>query len=146
MGARHRDIRLATAGVVGRDFRGADLSRVDFSNGRFDRCVFVGASFRLATIRNASFVRCDLSGADFRGATLRDASFAACSLVDADLRHVDLRGVRLGVASDLTGWRGNDLGGALLDGADLRRLEYRPETAWPVGFDPETAGAREMAT
>ena len=78
---------------------------------RLDRCSFVGADLRQATLDGARFKMCDLRGADLRGASLRRASFVAC-----DLRGADLAGVRFGSVNT-----GDDTGGTVLAGAVFDR-------------------------
>lgn len=48
-------------------------------------------------------------------------------LVDVNLRGANLYGVNLSRAA--------------LRGADLRGAKYNADTKWPLGFDPEAAGA-----
>ena len=60
----------------------------------------------------------------------------------ADLREADLRGAHL-EGADLDA---ADLRGADLDGADLRGSTFSRVTAWPAGFDPVAAGARQART
>ncbi len=52
-----------------------------------------------------------------------------------------MRKATLGVAQDHDGWRGCNLERAVLDGADLRGLKFRPETVFPEGFDADSVGA-----
>lgn len=56
---------------------------------RFDRCSFVDADLRHATLAGRYFKLCDFRGADHRGASLRNASFAGCDFRAADLRDCD---------------------------------------------------------
>ncbi|WP_307844602.1 pentapeptide repeat-containing protein [Actinotalea solisilvae] len=62
----------------------------------FDRCRFVGADLRHATLDGSHFKLCDFTGADLRGASPRGASFAGCDLTGVDLRGADLFDARFG--------------------------------------------------
>ena len=89
---------LSATGTVRRlSFDGLDLVSLRVSDHvRLDRCSFVGADLRQATLDGAHMRMCDLTGADLRGASLRGARFAACDLSGADLRGADLHGTSFG--------------------------------------------------
>ena len=78
-----------------------------------------------------------LPGADLRRANLHEAWLRDSCLHGADLRDAHLEGADLDAA---------DLRGADLDGADLRGSTFSRVTAWPAGFDPVAAGARQART
>jgi hypothetical protein len=83
-----------------------------------------------------------------RYCSLLDAMGPGCGYVrleGADLSHMNLRGFDLSAANlryaDL---RGADLRGASLFTAVMDGAVYDEETRWPVGFDPEQHGARQV--
>ena len=82
----------------------------------------VAADLHLAGLSSAQ-----LPGADLRRANLHEAWLRDSCLHGADLRDADLRG-------------------AELDGADFRGSTFSRVTAWPAGFDPVAAGARQART
>jgi len=98
MNKRHR-------GIVGIDFRGADMTRVTLKNSNLN-----GAVFTNAVLRRADLTRCNLSGADLSGAELTDASLASANLSGARLPFASLVGTVL---------TGANLDGAILVGADM---------------------------
>lgn len=69
----------------------------------------------------------DLRGADLRGADFRGRTLDHVLLTGAQLQRADFRSA--------------DLSGALLTRADLRGALYDELTRWPLGFQPEAAGA-----
>lgn len=90
-------------------YYGATIRDVDFSEATLtsisgpkllwlNRCTFVGADLRLATLDKWHFTRCDFRGANLRGASLRGAWFTGCDLTGADLRDTDLRYVNFSSA------------------------------------------------
>ena len=113
-GARLRGIRVK-ARLDGSDFRGADLTRADFSplekrpgerdaatdsrNGlvacNFSGAVLREADFTLAVLRHARFAGADLEGADLSGTDLSHADFTGANLVGANFAGADLDGARL---------------------------------------------------
>ena len=72
-----------------------------------------------------------LSYAELRGADLRHADLRAANLLDADLGKADLRGANLSSTRHL---------GSTV----LRRARFDRTTQWPVGFDPDAAGAHRQ--
>ena len=82
--------------------------------------------------RGAILVGADLSHAELRAADLTGADLSGALLSGADLSHTDF------VDADLSG---ADLSRANLVGAMLRLAKYNADTKWPLGFDPEAAGA-----
>ena len=79
----------------------------------------------------------DCRGAILVGADLSHFDLSGADLTDADLSDADLSGAILWNA-DLSG---ADLTNANLVGAMLRLAKYNANTKWPLGFDPEAAGA-----
>jgi hypothetical protein len=73
------------------------------------------AAWAGADLHGAFFIRCNFRGANLQGANMRGVSFWICDFAGADLADADLTG-------------------AAFDAA----------TRWPVGFDPQTHGARPM--
>ena len=82
--------------------------------------------------RGAILVGADLSHFDLSGADLTDADLSGADLSGAILWNAGLNG------ADLSG---ADLTNANLVGAMLRLTKYNANTKWPLGFDPEAAGA-----
>ena len=87
---------------------------------------------RATDCRGAILVGADLSHFDLGGADLTDADLSDADLSGAILWNADLSG------ADLSG---ADLTNANLVGAMLRLAKYNANTKWPLGFDPEAAGA-----
>lgn len=77
-----------------------------------DRCTFIGADLRQATLDGAYFKMCDFSQADLRGASLRGTHFGACDFSGADLRGADLHGTSFGSVNT-----GDDSGRTVLTAA-----------------------------
>jgi uncharacterized protein YjbI with pentapeptide repeats len=119
------------ASLADRDFTGADLSGIDFSErdlsrsfleaARLDGCNFAGARLERAVLARASLRGADLTGACLREANLGEAVMVGARLgggvdatesvfVRADLSGADARGILLHKA---------DITEAKLDGADL---------------------------
>ena len=90
--------------LIGRDMRGIDLSKVNFTEANLRSSDFTGANLRGS----------DFSGAKLSNAVLTKANLRGAALIGADLRGADLRGAIL---------NGADLSGAVLDGADLTQLD-----------------------
>lgn len=121
-GTRIEGDRDAISGArYGATLRGLDFSSAELTSVAgpevlwMDRCRFVGADLRQATLDGWRLKRCDLSGADLRGASLRGTSFAACDLTGADLRGADLSGARFGSVGVSMGAVGCRLDGVLVD-------------------------------
>jgi uncharacterized protein YjbI with pentapeptide repeats/ABC-type phosphate transport system substrate-binding protein len=89
--------------LMGRDMRGIDLHKVDFTQATLQGSDLSGANLRWA----------DFSGARLNNAVLSNADMRGAKLLGTDLRNADLRGAML---------EGADLSGALLDGADMTQL------------------------
>ena len=87
---------------------------------------------RATDCRGAILVGADLSHFDLGGADLTDADLSDADLSGAILWNAGLNG------ADLSG---ADLTNANLVGAMLRLTKYNANTKWPLGFDPEAAGA-----
>jgi uncharacterized protein YjbI with pentapeptide repeats len=93
--------------LVRHGFDGLSLSSVRFAeDGWFDRCSFVGADLRQATLDGAHFKMCTFRGADLRGASLRSVRLGGCDLRDARLQRADLTDAVLTglVAERVIGW------------------------------------------
>jgi uncharacterized protein YjbI with pentapeptide repeats len=100
----------------------------------FERCTFVGAALRLATLDGVHFKMCDFRGAQMRGASLRGVWFAGCDLRDTDLRDADLTGAHFGYVNTGKDDIGRtDLTGATLAGADTDRVTFEQVMGWPSG-------------
>ncbi|HEX6051064.1 MAG TPA: pentapeptide repeat-containing protein, partial [Gemmatimonadaceae bacterium] len=107
-------------GVVGIDFRGADLTRVTLKNSDLN-----GTTFANAILRRADLTRCNLSHADLTGAELNDACFMSANLAGARLAHASLVGASLtGVNLEGASLEGADLSLASLNGARLAGADF----------------------
>ena len=115
-------------------FDGLDLVSVRLSAHLWlDRCSFVGADLRQATLDSGHFKMCSFSRADLRGASLRGASFSACDFSAADLRGADLHGTSFASVNT-----GDDSGRTLLtavrvDEGQLEGAIIEPGTQLPDG-------------
>jgi uncharacterized protein YjbI with pentapeptide repeats len=118
--------------INGRVFDAVDLSSVLMNQLWLERCSFIGADLRHATLDGCHFKLCDFRDATLRSASMRGAGFAGCDFRNADLRDTDLAGARFGYVltgtdtgrTDLTGTL---LAGASLDGALFDNVIGRPE-------------------
>ena len=109
-------------------FAGAALTSVSLPDLLWiDRCSFVGADMRQATLDGAHFKFCDLRDADLRGASLRGVTFCGCDLRGADLRAVDLRYATFGRVNTGDDSGRNLLTGARLDPGALDLAQVEPE-------------------
>ncbi|MFC4908321.1 pentapeptide repeat-containing protein [Actinomadura gamaensis] len=112
-------------------FDGQDLISLRALHLWFERCSFVAADLRHATLDGCSFKLCDLRGAVLRGASLRGVSWAGCDLRDADLRDTDLAGARFGfVNTGAPPYGLTDVTGAQFDNAIVRGLETERVIGW----------------
>lgn len=112
--------------VRGVDFSGAGLDTVAMAGLVFvERCTFVGADLRHATLDRCCFLLCDLRGADLRGAALRGARFSACDLSGADLRGADLYDAEFGCVGAGDGATPTVLVGTRFDRGALRAEAIR---------------------
>ncbi|MBL7490728.1 pentapeptide repeat-containing protein [Frankia sp. AgB1.9] len=118
--------------VKRRSFDGQNLATARAGQLWFDRCSFVSADLRHATLDGCSFKMCDFRSADLRGASLRGASFGGCDLRDADLRDADLTGVRLDFVNTGAHPHGlTNVTGANFAGARLRDVQVDRVIGWP---------------
>ena len=106
----------------------ATIERVTFAGCKLD-----GPNFRDATLLDVRFEDCTLREPDFGRATMRRVSFPGSRLTAADftqasLDQVDLRGCELGIERGF-----GDLGGAVIDRAQLAALA--PALAAHLGVD-----------
>jgi uncharacterized protein YjbI with pentapeptide repeats len=153
---------LRGANLRGVDLESRDLSKISLEFAVFDRKTKWPKSFQPkaasvyvlepgAQLQNAYLFRKNLDSIDLRDSNLRRAQLDEAHLSNSDLRRADLRGAFLAAAT----LRGADLSGADLRGtnlfaADLREAKLTkaklrgaiaaPETRWPRGFDPKSAG------
>ena len=105
--------------ISGRVFDALDLNSVLMNQLWLDRCSFIGADLRYATLDGCQFKFCDFHDATLRSASMRGAAFAGCDFRNADLRDADLTGTRFGYAQTGTDAGRTDLTAALLAGASL---------------------------
>jgi uncharacterized protein YjbI with pentapeptide repeats len=122
-------------------FRGADLTRVDFTAAEVEDADFSGATLTGATLVGVQLSGCRLSGADLSGQSLAGASLSGNDLSGAKLVGADLRGADLSTRYRATRLHGADLTDARLDGVGLSGTQYDCHTRWPAGFDPAAKGA-----
>jgi len=112
-----------------------DLTSVVFGSGLLwlDRCTFVGADLRQATLDGCHFKMCDFTSAKLRGASARGAAFAGCDMRDADLRDLDLTYAEFSVVTSgsTNGYR-TDVTGADLNGARMDHAVLEEVIGWPL--------------
>jgi len=85
------------------------------------------------TLNEAMLAGANLIEADLAGGSLCSANLRGASLVGANLRGANLMGASL---------QGADLRDACLVGAQLAGARYDARTLWPVGLNPQVAGAQ----
>ena len=135
LGSRER-LHSTTSRLQALSFDGLDLVSLRLSARLWlDRCSFVGADLRQATLDGAHFKMCDLSGADLRGASLRGTHFAACDFRGADLRGADLRGTSFGWVNTGDGRGRSLLTAAVLDDGQLEAATLEAGTYLPDRSD-----------
>ena len=66
--------------VVGKDWSGRDLAKIDARRLRLENVDFSGAYMSRARFRGATFIRCNFSRADLIGSNFEDATFVDCNL------------------------------------------------------------------
>ena len=93
---------------------------------RFGRAYVIDVFDLPGLIRAGHFAGADLTGVDLTGANLTGANLDGANLDGAILYGANLYGA--------------DLRGAYIDGANLSGATADHWTAWPAGFDVETAG------
>ena len=99
------------------DLENADLVGVDLAG--FD---LIGLSFRGANLQNANLAEADLSWADLSNADLRQANLCQAHFFEANLTNTNIFG-------------------ANVTDTNFSGAKYSTSTRWPVGFNPQTAGA-----
>lgn len=141
--------------LSGRDFRDADLQRVNMANADLRGANLAGAALNEADLhgadlRGADFHKTDLSSADLRDAQLRGTDLRFALVFGTDLRGADLRDARIacrdcgthtGMFSNLFGadLRGADFGRARIDDsifedADLRGANFADTRGVPMSM------------
>jgi uncharacterized protein YjbI with pentapeptide repeats len=105
--------------ISGRVFDALDLNSVLMNQLWLERCSFIGADLRHATLDGCHFKLCDFRDATLRSASMRGAAFAGCDFRNADLRDADLTGTRFGHVRTGTDTGRTDLTGALLAGPSM---------------------------
>jgi hypothetical protein len=123
-----------------RDFAGADLRGIDFTNVND----LTGANLREANLRGVELIcaalrYANLTGADLREADLTDADLREANLTGADLREANLTDAIL-CEADLTG---ADLTGADLTGADFTGVNFTGAPDWQAAYFNLIADLRE---
>ncbi len=136
---------------IGADFSGAALSRLRFTDCRFERCNISLAQLTQTALQNVVFADCKLLGvpfgacrdllfgvhfdrcqlryATFGGRQMPATRFADCALDEADFTNADLSGA---VFADCT------LAGAVFHGTQLAGADFT--TATGFALDPEANG------
>ncbi|OJT27667.1 hypothetical protein BO221_03260 [Archangium sp. Cb G35] len=114
---RFRGCSMVKADLTSADVRGADLSGANLTS----------ASFQFSDARGAVLADADLTEAKFMSANLRDASFERAVLTRANLLQTRLHGANLRDAH--------------IEETKFFGALYDKSTRWPVGFNPEAAGA-----
>ena len=130
-----READLSGAYLRGANLNGANLNRAHLNGARSGKIrgipTQLPSGWRVVEgylIGNGA----NLGGAYLGGAHLGGANLNGANLHGADLREADLREAYLG---------GAHLRGAKLSRANLLEAMYDDATTWPIGFDPEAAGA-----
>ena len=152
-----------------RDFSGKQLPGANFENCKLFLANFTEANLQKANFHGANLTSATLTRAKLQGADLHDAQLHAAGLQDTQLQKANLSGADMtGTGMQSVNLTGADLrnlkglGGITFcnfTGADLRganfenaidynknsaiftKAKYDRRTRWPVGFDPEAAGA-----
>lgn len=122
---------LQNAILSGADLDGANLMETNLQD------AYLGNNLRGVDLMDANLQGASLGGADLTGSYLHIADLRDANLRDANLQDVDLSRANL-QGADL---RGVNFQGADLSGANLQGSKYDSETAWPNGFNPQSAGA-----
>ena len=112
--------------------RGFDLSERDLSFLSLPQADLKTANLHSANLYRTDLQEATLDTADLSGANLVNANLHGAWLHKADLSRAWLLGVDL---------IGADLSEADLSEADLTAVHYSANTAWPLGFNPQAAGA-----
>jgi hypothetical protein len=113
---------LTNANLVGTIFTNAVLVRANLTNAVLVRAIFT----------NAVLVRAIFEHANLSDAILKNAHLGRANLTSANLTRAYLAGANLAYA---------DLKNADLANVTLAGATYDARTRWPVGFDPDAAGA-----
>lgn len=154
LASRSNDFALEAARIVAQKgwHRDGSLIQGRFADANLERVTMIGAVVEGAFFHYACLVRANLAymeapgagfgmadcrSANLAGAVFSGANFDHANLSNATMFHADLSGARLCRAK----FDGADLTLANLTGVDLSGSTYSSSTAWPVGFDPEAAGA-----
>lgn len=130
-GAHLADAHLESAHLEGALLGNADLDGALLIGAYLDDAVLSDAHLAGAHLIVAHLTRARLKGAYLAGADLRAADLKNADLREANLQNADLRSA--------------DLSYADLQGVSLTGTKYNYETIWPMGFDPQVAGALWVA-
>jgi Pentapeptide repeats (8 copies) len=121
-----------------------DVSRLDLSRTELRRMDLRGGQFAEADLSQSILARANLTDADLSNAMLMRADFSGARLTRAILVESKMSGAILKRAQlDGADLRGANLSGAVLS-AVLEDARYDADTKWPVGIDPEAAGAKRI--
>lgn len=107
----------------------------------FSHVFLHGIELRGAHLSGVDLFNANLAGADLRSTDLSGANLSSANLSGADLSHAHMTNADLSQA-DLTGANLTDTN---LIAANLTGASYNGLTQWPQDFDPELAGAINMA-
>ncbi|MBE7472293.1 MAG: pentapeptide repeat-containing protein [Anaerolineales bacterium] len=126
-GAVLDEANLARASLFGSDLRRALLTKTYLAQANLSTVDLSQAKLRFT----------NLDMADLTDANLTDAILSDVYLTGANLTGANLTGAYLGYAS----LHGANLTETKLSGITLNKVKYDLQTKWPVGFNPEKAGA-----
>jgi hypothetical protein len=113
---------------------GVDLAFIDVTQQPIQ---LDGLNLQGANLSNANLAFHPLNHSDLSGAKLNGANLHAAELKWANFTGADLSGAKL----TFTILSAATLTDATLTGTDLTKARYDKNTVWPVGFNPEAAGA-----
>ena len=113
-------------------------------------CQLAGESFYMGHLMGAIFVEANLTGAFFSLEDLEGANFAGANLSRGVLSGTNLKRANFTEANLSQAYflgahlAGADLTEAIIDGAIFMSAIYDSETRFPDGFNPISAGMREI--
>ncbi len=125
LGIEHQDPELDSLHVEDHNLISPTLSHSDLGEANLSR-----ADLAEVNLQEADLNRADLSKAVLNRANLSGANLYGAILSDADLSRADLSGAILTFAK--------------LSGTHLTGAQYTMLTSWPFGFDPKSAGAKQI--
>ena len=124
-----RNVNLPQRDLSGAIFNGADLRDANLRGSTLVRARFVSASLEDAILTRTNLDHADLGDANLSGALMTSATLKNANLVDVDLDGAELYSVDLRCARAL----GANFDGAVIDGWEIRGLQYDETTVFPDG-------------